>query len=96
MNNNILIKKITKLLNSHFNAFLKEFFLASVENIIKSDYILFYLINIVISQNENCKNVYKITHLFQQLVKQRKIHQNLIFYIFFLNLLSKSESIDLL
>jgi hypothetical protein len=64
MNNNILIKKIPKLLNSHFNAFLIEFFLASVDNIIKSDCILFYSIIIVISQNENCKNVYKITTFF--------------------------------
>jgi hypothetical protein len=63
MNNNILIKKIPKLLNSHFNAFLIEFFLASVDNIINSDCILFSLIK-VISQDENCKNVYKITTFF--------------------------------
>ena len=31
---NILIKNIPKPLNTHFNAFLKEFFLTSLDNII--------------------------------------------------------------
>ena len=44
---NILIKNIPKPLNTHFNTFLIELFLANVGNIINRDCILFYLIIIV-------------------------------------------------